>query len=110
MRKIIAGVAVSGLLAAAGYAIAQDNAPPVCTSRTINMTGIPNYATATVTVQAAQILQQCSDPNGDTLTVVSPGVPYTFQINAGQTHVTSFTVSDSYGGTASGSITWTRPS
>jgi hypothetical protein len=110
MRKIVTAVAVAGLLAVAGYAIAQDNTPPVCTSRTINMTGIPSYATATVTVQAAQILQQCSDANGHTLTVVSPGVPYSFQINAGQTHITSFTVSDGYGGTASGSITWTRPS
>ena len=85
------------------------NRPPVCTDRTINMTGIPPIATATVTVTASMLLERCADPDGDALTVTTPVVPHNFTINAGQTHQTPFTVSDGRGGTASATITWIRP-
>ena len=85
------------------------NRPPVCTDQTINMTGIPPIATATVTLTAAMVLARCSDPDGDAMTVTSPVVPHTFTINAGQTHSDPFTVSDGRGGTGSGTIIWIRP-
>jgi YD repeat-containing protein len=85
------------------------NHAPVCTNQTTTMTGIPPIATATVTITEAMVLARCTDPDGDAMTVLTPAVPYTFTINAGQTRTTPFSVSDGRGGTGSGTITFIRP-
>lgn len=90
--------------------VTTPNTPPTCSSPTTNVTGVPSYATATITITAAAIISLCPDPNGDTLTITSPGaLPYSFTLNAGQSVSVSFTVFDGKSGTSSGVITYKRP-
>ena len=85
------------------------NHAPACTNSSTTITGVPSYATASVTVTATMVTGQCSDADGDAMSVTSPAVPYTFTINAGQTVNVNFSVSDGKGGTGSGVLTFTRP-
>lgn len=86
------------------------NHAPTCSSTTIVLTGLPSYATATVSVTSSQILALCSDADGDSMSVTSPTLPASQTIPPGTTQVSfPFTVSDGHGGTGVGSITYHRP-
>jgi len=86
------------------------NQPPVCSSQTFPLTGIPPQATATDTITAAKVLARCSDPDGDPMTVTAPiPLPYTVTIPPGQNKVVPFSVSDGKGGTGSGTFSYIRP-
>jgi len=50
----------------------------------------------------------CGDPDGDSLTVISPTSAPTFTLAAGQSYSYQITVSDGNGGTGTGTITYTR--
>jgi YD repeat-containing protein len=89
--------------------VVQPNQAPVCTNSSTTMTGIPSQATATVTITSAMVLARCTDPDGDTMTVLTPAVPYSFGVSAGQGVLTPFSVSDGHGGTGSGTIFFGRP-
>jgi len=84
------------------------NHAPVCSSPTINMTGIPSYASASFTMTVSQVLGYCTDADGDSMTVTSPALPLTQSISAGQTISIPYTVSDGKGGTATGTVSWHR--
>jgi hypothetical protein len=79
------------------------NQAPTC--NTLNVGPIPGFATTTVSVTAAMILGQCSDPDGDTLSVASPAVPYTIQVLGNSQPITATnTVTDGRGGSATMTI------
>ena len=81
------------------------NNPPHCDDWSIKLNA-PSYATASGTVG---FLHKCSDPDGDTLTVTSPGTTYNFVLNPGVWTLTiPFSVSDGRGGTASAVLTINR--
>lgn len=83
------------------------NQSPTCTTLTIGP--IPGYATSTINVTAAMILGKSSDPDGGTLSVTSPAVPYTISVlGNGQPITRTHTVSDGQGGTATMTINVTR--
>lgn len=85
----------------------SSNQPPTCTTLTIGP--IPGYATSSINVTSAMILGRCSDPNGGTLTITSPMVPYTINVLAdGQPITRNHTVSDGQGGSATMTIYVTR--
>jgi len=84
------------------------NIPPHCSAWTI-VVHAPSYATASSTVSASGFLSQCGDPDGDALTVTSPGTPYTFTLQPNQWSLSvPFSVSDGRGGTAGAVLTIQR--
>lgn len=83
------------------------NHPPVCADKTV--TGSWPGTPATVTIFALAAQAQCTDADGDTLTF-SPAVPYSFQINIGETVNINFTASDGHGGSDTFKMTYTRVS
>lgn len=83
------------------------NNPPVCGNAPVAITGVPTFAPP-IQVTGSLTIIPCSDPDGDTLTVISPTTAPTFTLAAGQSYTYNITVSDGKGGTAVGSITYTR--
>lgn len=86
------------------------NHAPTCNSVVRYPSSPPSSVNpATYTVQANILINQCSDQDGDTLTVISPGTPVTVTAYSGQPTYFTFTVSDGHGGTASADYTISRP-
>jgi YD repeat-containing protein len=85
------------------------NRAPTCTSLTVTISGPPPSVGATVTVTSTMVLQRCTDADGDTLTVTSPALPRSSTLFPRQSFVTDFVVTDGKGGSASGTLTFTRP-
>lgn len=70
---------------------------------------IPGYATSTINVTAAMVINKCSDADGGTLSVISPAVPYTINVPGnGQPITRTHNVSDGQGGSATMTIQVTR--
>ena len=88
----------------------QADSTLTCSGETNDLSDLPaNTSTVTVTVTEPYILGLCKDAEGQKISVVTPALPYTFNIDAGKTVVVAYTVKDTSGATASGSITYTRP-
>ena len=82
-------------------------APPVCHSLVIGP--IPGYANSTIQVSEGMVLYNCYEPDGDTMHVTSPYVPYTIYVQPnGQAETRVHTVSDGKGGTTTQTIYVTR--
>jgi len=96
-NRIRAQTALNGVL----------NNPPVCGNAPVAITGVPGTAPP-IQVTGSLTIIPCSDPDGDTMTVISPTTAPTFMLAAGQSYTYNITVSDGKGGTAVGSITYTR--
>lgn len=78
-------------------------AAPVCQEMLIGP--VPGYATTQITVNEQMVLHNCTDPDGDTMHVTSPTLPYTIYVYAnGQDVYSSHTVSDGNGGTTTQTI------
>lgn len=86
------------------YTNSTANSAPSCGSPSNQVTGNP----ASVTINASDILALCTDVNGNSLTVTSPSVPYTFTLNPGAQKSVPYTVSDGNGGSGAGTITYTN--
>ncbi len=86
------------------------NHAPVCSNWQIVNTAPPQAGTVTVSPTAANFISNCSDADGDTLTLTSP-TTLSWQVAWGQTvSPIGFTVSDGKGGTGTASLTICRPS
>lgn len=85
------------------------NLPPVCNNYTVTLpiSPSPQYVYTT----QGHFISQCTDPNGDTLSLVSsnPTIPRTSAIYSGMSVVFNYTISDGHGGTASATWTWYKP-
>lgn len=83
------------------------NSPPVCNNWIISL---PNYQVNTVTITPTEsdFISNCSDEDGQTLTLTAPTNRST-TISRGETKYVPFTVSDGNGGTASAVLTITWP-
>jgi len=81
-----------------------------CVSENNNLADIPASATSvSITITSPYVVGLCKDSQGQTLSVVTPKLPYTFDIAAGQTISVPYSVSNTAGTTANGSISYTRP-
>lgn len=88
--------------------LANTNHAPICTSRTITMV-IPAIASPyPMSVAAGVLIAQCTDADGDTITLTSPAAPVTFTLAASQSRAIPFTVSDGKGGVGSATLTYVR--
>ncbi|WP_144004834.1 Ig-like domain-containing protein [Asticcacaulis excentricus] len=88
----------------------SSNQPPVCTNWSIvHSIPAPPRGTNTVSVSPPAIAytSRCSDPDGGTITLLSPSMPFTVTTNRGETKTFTYTVSDGQGGTASALFTVT---
>jgi hypothetical protein len=80
-----------------GTTPALANSAPVCQEMLIGP--IPGYANSQITVSEMMVVHNCTDPDGDTMHVTSPTVPYTIYVYPnGQDVYSSNTVSDGKGG------------
>lgn len=83
---------------------------PTCNNWGIAMSNVPTYAgPVSGSLPAASFISNCTDVDGDTLTVTTPATPYSFTVSAHQTITVPFTVSDGRGGTGSAILTISRP-
>jgi len=88
--------------------VQNGNIAPVCANWEI-VINAPAYATASSYVAPQAFVMHCSDPNGDTLTLVNPAGGYTFTLQPYVYSVTvPFSVSDGHGGTGNAVLTVRR--
>lgn len=83
------------------------NHAPTCTNLAIGPINAPPYANITVTITAAMLIARCTDSDGDTLSVASPGTPFDLHPTSG-TITVPYTVSDGHGGTGGANVVVTR--
>ena len=82
----IGGIPACGMPTPTPTPTPASNQPPGCSTLTIGP--IPGYATSTINVTASMVLGKCSDPDGDTLSITSPSVPYTINVAGDRQPVT----------------------
>ncbi len=91
-------------------AVTVANHAPTCSNGSYQFPIPTNVPPQAVSVSTTSIFTgNCTDADGDTLTVTNPALPLNFTIAAGQAIPYSFTVSDGKGGTATATETFTRP-
>ncbi|CAL4869746.1 hypothetical protein MMA231_04038 (plasmid) [Asticcacaulis sp. MM231] len=84
------------------------NQPPICNNwQQSSSYPAPPYGPNSITlnIPAAAYLYQCHDPDGGTLSLVTPTMPYPITVVRGQTRYVSFTVSDGQGGSSTATLT-----
>ena len=85
-----------------------NNQAPVCSNFMIGPISAPT-TTVSITVTEQTLVGRCTDPNGDTLSALTPtGLPKTYSLGAGQTVTVPYTVSDGHGGSAGATLTIKR--
>ncbi|CAL4869732.1 hypothetical protein MMA231_04024 (plasmid) [Asticcacaulis sp. MM231] len=99
----------SGLATVSLNVVDPNNHAPTCTGYVVYPTS-PGISVnpATFTFQNAGLINHCSDPDGHTLTVVSPSAPYTIQSYWNEPAQLTYTVTDGHGGFATGYATVLR--